>query len=105
MMRPPRLFAVLALVAATTGCAPILLAGMVGQSQTSDVQQFEIDLLKENQERRERGLPPLDWCSETYACLGRGRIADRACLERVKRFRDGDITALGTSVLCPPKKK
>jgi hypothetical protein len=45
-------------------------------------------------EREERGLKPLDWCSEAYRFDEGYANNDKECAKRINAYKKGDTTAL-----------
>ncbi len=63
-----RILPVLLLPMALSGCAAVLVGGLIyHDSKTRDQRlAFTQDFRKQNLEREKVGLPPLNWCEEVY---------------------------------------
>ena len=63
-----RILPVLLLPMALSGCAAVLVCGLIyHDSKTLDQRlAFTQDFRRQNLEREKVGLPPLNWCEEVY---------------------------------------
>jgi len=62
-------------------------------------QEFMSQLQRTNMEREQRGLRPLDWCSEAYRFDKGWAMKDVSCAKRIEAYEAGDGTALEGSSL------
>lgn len=81
---------------ASAGCAAALVGGAFykGSKTKGQRQEFVTQLQKTNMEREEKGLKPLDWCSEAYRFDEGYADNDTQCAKRIKAYKAGDATAL-----------
>jgi hypothetical protein len=86
--------------------ALILLMGCLPSApqlapQTAAQRDFLALLERINRERQRVGLHLLDTCSEKFKFDPAWAAEDRACRERIRRFRAGDRGALDTNIYLP----
>lgn len=95
-MKLIRLIVMAALVVALSGCAAVLVGGLMYDHAASrdDKRKFTENFTKQNLEREKAGLKPLDWCSEVYKFSKSWANEQPGCAERIRRFEAGDATAL-----------
>lgn len=91
-----RRIALVALLVSAPACLPVLVGGLILKSSKSNAEkrEFITQLQSTNMERERLGLRPLDVCSEKYKFDPGWAAEDPVCLERIKRYRNGDATAL-----------
>lgn len=79
-----------------TGCAPVLIGGLIYKSVKSNEEKatFTTNLQKTNTDREKSKLKPLDWCSEAYKFDKGWANENPACATRVTAYEGGDTTAL-----------
>jgi hypothetical protein len=87
------------------GCAAALVGGgFYKSSKTKEQrQQFMTEFQKINMAREEKGLEPLDWCTEAYKFDEGWADNDKVCKERIKRYKAGDSSALNMDISSPNK--
>lgn len=82
----------------SSGCLAVLVGGAfyhdAKKKQTRG--SFMTELHKTNLEREKNGLEPLDHCTEKYHFDRGWARQDPGCRPRIKRYEQGDQTALGT---------
>ena len=78
------------------GCAAVLVGGLLydNASDNSDRAKWTEGFSQRNLEREKSGLKPLDWCSEIYKAKKSWATSESGCAARVKRYEQGDATAL-----------
>lgn len=88
--------ALLCSVLLLAGCAPALIgAALTEPSHTRESrEQFQRRFDGTNLARREQAQPELDQCSERYWFDRSWARKDRVCAARVRRYENGDSTAL-----------
>jgi hypothetical protein len=98
-----RLLLVLLLACPSTGCAAVLVGGLIMHSSKSKAQQQEFmsQLQRNNIDRESKGLKPLDWCSEAYRFDKGWAQKDANCNARIMAYEKGDVHALDTPILAP----
>lgn len=95
-MRKAMIAAVMALPLLTGGCAAALVGGIFYDSvqKKEQKQKFTQEFQARNVEREKAGLPPLDWCSESYKFDKDWAATAPGCAERIRRYEGGDASAL-----------
>ena len=86
------------------GCMPARPAPQATPN-TAAQRDFLALLEHTNRERQRVGLRPLDTCSEKFKFDPAWAAEDRACRDRIRRFRAGDRSAIDTNIylrLGPP---
>lgn len=87
---------VLLLLVPLSGCAAALVGGLLydNASDNSDRTRWTESFGRQNLEREQAGLRPLDWCSEIYKARRNWAMAETGCAARVRRHEQGDTSAL-----------
>ncbi len=82
----------------TSGCLPVLIGGAFYQDakKRQTRESFMTEFRKINLEREKNGLEPLDLCTEKYHFDRGWAQKDPGCRERIKRYEQGDQSALRT---------
>lgn len=77
-------------------CLPVLVGGLILKSSKSSAEKrdFMSRLQTLNFERERAGLRPLDICSEKYKFDQGWAAQEPQCLDRIRRYRAGELTAL-----------
>lgn len=85
----------------STSCAPVLVGGLIMKSSKSKGQQQEFmsQLQRTNMEREQKGLRPLDWCSEAYRFDRGWATKDVSCAKRIEAYEAGNSSVLDGSSL------
>ena len=80
----------------TTSCVPVIAGALIVKSSKTrgQKQEFMSQLQHTNMQREEKGLRPLDWCSEAYRFDKSWAMNDSACERRVTAYEAGDTAAL-----------
>jgi hypothetical protein len=80
----------------STGCIPVIAGALIVKSSKSkgQKQEFMSQLQHTNMQREEKGLQPLDWCSEAYRFDKGWAMNDSGCATRVAAYEGGDNAAL-----------
>ena len=80
----------------TNACAAALVAGAFYKSSKTkgQRQQFMVEFNKTNMEREQKGLKPLDWCSEAYKFDKGWADNNKECANRIKAYESGNQKAL-----------
>lgn len=88
---------------ASSACVPVLVGGLILKSSKSNAEkrQFITQLQNTNMERERLGLRPLDVCSEKYKFDPGWAAEDPVCLERIRRYQNGDHSALDMTTYVP----
>jgi hypothetical protein len=91
-----RVTAVAAAAVALSGCAAVLVGGLIYDHTRSreERKEFTENFNKQNLEREKAGLPKLDWCSECYKFSKSWAMDQVGCADRIRRYEAGDATAL-----------
>ena len=89
------MFALLSAIILLPGCAAALVGGLLydNASDNRDRASWIENFGRQNLERERAGVPVLDYCSEIYKAK-RSWALQPACAERVRRFEQGDTSAL-----------
>lgn len=89
----------------TTGCIPVIAGALIVKSSKTkgQKQEFMSQLQHTNMQREEKGLRPLDWCSEAYRYDKGWATNDSACAKRVEAYEGGDNAALDGSSIPPTR--
>lgn len=79
-----------------SSCVAALVGGGIYKSSKTkgQRQEFISQFQKTNMEREEKGLKPLDWCSEAYRFDEAYANNDKECAKRINAYKKGDTTAL-----------
>jgi hypothetical protein len=87
---------VLCLSLGLSGCAAALVGGLLYDNAADNTNRtrWTENFGRQNLEREKAGLQPLDWCSEIYKAKKSWATAEQGCAARVKRYEEGDATAL-----------
>ena len=82
----------------TSGCVPVLIGSAFYHDAKKDQtrESFMAEFRKTNVEREKNGLEPLDLCTEKYHFDQHWAKKDPTCRDRIKRYEQGDQSALGT---------
>lgn len=91
-----RRIVLVALLMSAPACVPVLVGGLILKSSKSNEQkrEFMTWLQRTNLEREQAGLKPLDVCSEKYKFDAGWAAEEPNCLERIKKYQGGDLSAL-----------
>lgn len=96
MMKQIRLAVILASMLPLSGCAAVLVGGLLydNASDNSDRARWTESFGRQNLERERAGLQPLDWCSEIYKARRAWALTEVGCAARVRRYEQGEVAAL-----------
>jgi hypothetical protein len=91
-----RVAAVAAASTMVSGCAAVLVGGLIYDHTRSreEKKQFTEDFRKQNLEREKAGLAKLDWCSEVYKYSRSWAMDQAGCAQRIQKYEGGDANAL-----------
>jgi hypothetical protein len=85
----------------TAACVPVIAGALIvkGSKSKGQQQEFMSQLQRTNMEREQKGLRPLDWCSEAYRFDKGWAMRDVSCAKRIEAYEAGDSAVLDGSSL------
>jgi hypothetical protein len=80
---------------------PVIAGALIvkGSKSKGQQQEFMSQLQRTNMEREQKGLKPLDWCSEAYRFDKGWAMRDVSCAKRIEAYEAGDSASLDGSAL------